>query len=153
MAVRTKEELLNDIKSIIGDSTDDTSIILLEDISDTFDDLESRSTDTEDWKTKYEENDAEWRRKYTDRFFSAEPDDAPDPDPADPGEEKEPMTFEDLFTEAYGSDSLQYLQKEYSLSLNKGRNASLAADTQHTLGFRISYKDLDIVFSHEIVIA
>lgn len=100
MAVRTKEELLNDIKGIIGDSTDDTSIILLEDISDTFDDLESRSTDTEDWKTKYEENDAEWRRKYTDRFFSAEPDDdTPDPDPADPGEEKEPMTFEDLFTE------------------------------------------------------
>ena len=68
MAVRTKEELLNDIKSIIGDSTDDTSIILLEDISDTFDELESRSA--EDWKTKYEENDAEWRRKYTDRFFS-----------------------------------------------------------------------------------
>lgn len=97
MAVRTKEELLNDIKGIIGDSTDDTSIILLEDISDTFDELESRST--EDWKTKYEENDAEWRRKYTDRFFSAEPDDNPDPDPADPGEEKEPMTFEDLFTE------------------------------------------------------
>jgi hypothetical protein len=99
MAVRTKEELLNDIKGIIGESTDDTSIILLEDISDTFDELESRSADTEDWKTKYEENDAEWRRKYTDRFFSADPVDTPDPDPADPGEEKEPMTFEDLFTE------------------------------------------------------
>ena len=98
MAVRTKEELLNDIKGIIGDSTDDTSIILLEDISDTFDDLESRSS--EDWKTKYEENDAEWRRKYTDRFFSAEPDDdTPDPDPADPGEDHTPMNFEDLFTE------------------------------------------------------
>lgn len=98
MAVRTKEELLNDIKGIIGNSTDDTSIILLEDISDTFDDLESRST--EDWKTKYEENDAEWRRKYTDRFFSAEPDDdTPDPDPADPGEDHTPMNFEDLFTE------------------------------------------------------
>lgn len=31
--------------------------------------------------------------------------------------------FEDLFTEAYGNDSVNYLQKEYSLSLNEGRNA------------------------------
>lgn len=31
--------------------------------------------------------------------------------------------FEDLFTEAYGNDSMNYLQKEYSLSLNQGRNA------------------------------
>ena len=99
--VRTKEEILNDIKGIIGESTDDTTIILLEDISDTFDDLESKATDTEDWKTKYEENDAEWRRKYTDRFFSAAPEDeeTPDPDPADPGEDHTPMNFEDLFTE------------------------------------------------------
>ena len=31
--------------------------------------------------------------------------------------------FEDLFVEAYGNDSLNYLQKEYSLSLDNGRNA------------------------------
>ena len=31
--------------------------------------------------------------------------------------------FEDLFTEAYGQDALQYLQKEYTISLSKGRNA------------------------------
>ena len=97
--VRTKEEILNDIKGIIGDNTDDTTIILLEDISDTFDDYESKVTDKEDWKTKYEENDAEWRRKYTDRFFSAEPEDAPDPDPDDPEGRNEPMSFEDLFDE------------------------------------------------------
>ena len=98
MAVRSKEELLNDIKGVIGENTDDTTIILLEDISDTFDDLESKAN-KEDWKTKYEENDAEWRRKYTDRFFSAEPEEAPDPDPEDPEERKEPMSFEDLFDE------------------------------------------------------
>lgn len=97
--VRNKEEILNDIKGIIGDATDDTTIILLEDISDTFDDLESKTTDSEDWKKKYEENDAEWRRKYTDRFFSAAPEDVPDPDPADPGEDHTPMNFEDLFSE------------------------------------------------------
>lgn len=32
-------------------------------------------------------------------------------------------SFEDLFTEAYGQDALQYLQKEYAISLSKGRNA------------------------------
>ena len=32
-------------------------------------------------------------------------------------------SFEDLFTEAYGKDAVNYLQKEYSLSLNNGRNA------------------------------
>ncbi|MBR2800961.1 MAG: DEAD/DEAH box helicase family protein [Erysipelotrichaceae bacterium] len=31
--------------------------------------------------------------------------------------------FEDIFLEAYGNDSLSYLQKEYSLSLDNGRNA------------------------------
>lgn len=31
--------------------------------------------------------------------------------------------FENLFMEAYGNDSVNYLQKEYSLSLNAGRNA------------------------------
>ena len=31
--------------------------------------------------------------------------------------------FEDIFMEAYGNDSVNYLQKEYSLSLNEGRNA------------------------------
>ena len=32
-------------------------------------------------------------------------------------------TFEDLFIDAYGYDSLDYLNKEYSISLNQGRNA------------------------------
>lgn len=32
-------------------------------------------------------------------------------------------SFEDLFMEAYGNDSVNYLHKEYSLSLNEGRNA------------------------------
>lgn len=41
--------------------------------------------------------------------------------------------FEDLFTEAYGNDALNYLQKEYSLSLNQGRNAFIdyVVETDH----------------------
>lgn len=95
MAVRTREEIMESIRTRIGDSTEDEDIALLEDISDTFDDMESRASgDGEDWKTKYEENDKEWRRKYTERFFSK------GEDPEDPEEEEEePKTFEDLFEE------------------------------------------------------
>lgn len=96
MAVRTREEIMESIRTRIGDSTEDEDIAFLEDISDTFDDMESRASgDGEDWKTKYEENDKEWRRKYTERFFSK----GEDPEGPEDPEEEEPKTFEDLFEE------------------------------------------------------
>lgn len=99
MAVRTREEIMESIRTRIGDSTKDEDIAFLEDISDTFDDMESRASgDGEDWKTKYEENDKEWRRKYTERFFSKGEDPEDLEGPEDP-EEEEPKTFEDLFEE------------------------------------------------------
>ena len=74
MAVRTKDELLEIIKGRIGDDTSDETISFLEDITDTLSDYEEKATnsDTEDWKTKYEENDKMWREKYRERFFSKE---------------------------------------------------------------------------------
>ena len=45
----TKEQLLEKIKPIIGDSTDDNVLSLLEDINDTF------NSSDEDYKIKYEE--------------------------------------------------------------------------------------------------
>ena len=70
--VRTKEEILEHIKSKIGDSVDDKDLAMLEDISDTIDDLNSRVNEAGDWKTKYEENDKAWKQKYRDRFFNTE---------------------------------------------------------------------------------
>lgn len=99
MAVRTKEELLNIIKEHLGDDTSDSALQLVEDVSDTFDDLNSH-TDGEDWKTKYEQNDADWRKKYRDRFFNtgnAEGDDKHDSRDEEPDEETEPTTFDELF--------------------------------------------------------
>lgn len=97
--VRTKDEILESYKARLGEEPDDESISFLEDITDTLSDYESKLGDTEDWKSKYEENDKEWRKKYTDRFFSAEPENVPDPDPEDPPENHTPMSFEDLFKE------------------------------------------------------
>lgn len=96
MAVRTREELLDSIRARVGEQTDDETISFLEDVTDTLTDFETRANgDGEDWEQRYKDNDAEWRKKYTERFFSSEPTEPTDPKPKD--EEKNPKTFEDLF--------------------------------------------------------
>lgn len=99
MAVKTREEILETLKTRLGENPDDESISFLEDVTDTLDHFEKRvSGDGTDWKSKYEENDANWRKKYTERFFS----DEPDPDPKSKLEYKPddtPRTFSDLFKE------------------------------------------------------
>lgn len=72
MAVRDRKWIMDTIKSHIGDDTSDASISLLEDMTDTLDDFESKMAGGEDWKSKYEENDKQWREKYTARFFDSE---------------------------------------------------------------------------------
>lgn len=91
MAVRTRDELITAVNTIIGETPDDNGLSLLEDISDTFKSYD----DTEDWKTKYEENDAEWRKRYKERFEGKEViiEEKGDDEP------KEKTKFEDLFEE------------------------------------------------------
>ena len=94
MAVRTKEEILTGLRDMMGDNGNtDEGLALLDDVSDTLSDFETRSKDSTDWKQKYEENDATWRQRYHDRFFNTEGDD-PDPEPEP---EIKPLTFEALF--------------------------------------------------------
>lgn len=94
MAVKTREELLAEVKSRVGIQPDDDTIAFLEDVSDTLTYLETMAKgDGTDWKAKYEENDAEWRKKYTERFYSSDPDPDPEPDVA-----TKPKTFAELFT-------------------------------------------------------
>ena len=99
MAVKTREEILESFKARLGENPDDDSISFLEDVTDTLDDFEKRANgDGTDWKIKYEENDASWRKKYTERFFSDEPDPQPKPEPK-PEPDNTPRTFSDLFKE------------------------------------------------------
>lgn len=96
MAVKSKEEILESLKTRMGENPDDDAISFLEDVSDTLTDFETRANGNgTDWKTKYETNDAEWRKKYTDRFFSSEPDDTSTDDETDAS--AKPKTFADLF--------------------------------------------------------
>ena len=99
MAIKTTEELLASINERFGEDTDDDTLSFIEDITDTMNDLNSKAGDKTDWKTKYEENDASWRKKYKDRFFTNgsgdngynnQIDDIDEPD-------DNPKTFEDLF--------------------------------------------------------
>lgn len=101
MAVVSKEVLLDRIRSMTGgeNAESDESISLLEDISDTFEDLSAQVSQAGDYKKKYEENDAEWRKRYRDRFFSSTGDDGL-PSKDDPPEETETkVTYESLFKE------------------------------------------------------
>lgn len=93
MAVRTTQEIIDALRETFGESPDDTQLAMLEDVSDTFTELNEKAG--EDWKTKYEENDKAWRKRYTDRFSGkADPEyDPPEDDPESP----KPLTYESLF--------------------------------------------------------
>ena len=92
MAIKTIEELMGAVRARVGEDTSDEAIAFVEDVSDTLASL----SNAEDWKQKYEENDAEWRKRYQDRFFNPDKpnDHEPEPDP-----EPKKLTFDELFKE------------------------------------------------------
>lgn len=91
MAKLSKDELVEKVKKYIGDRTDDETIEIIEDITDSID-----SSDADEWKRKYEENDKMWRDKYVSRFFDKKEEYLDTPTEHEE-EEKEYNTYEDLF--------------------------------------------------------
>ena len=98
MAVLSKEEFMNRLKERIGEDTSDEAMTFIEDMTDTFNDMETRSNgqSDEEWKTKYEELDKSWREKYKARFFNSET------TPADVKDDAKEKTYADLFEEREG---------------------------------------------------
>lgn len=92
MAVLSKEDLIAKLSASFGENLSDDNISLLEDVSDTIDSF----SDAEDWKTKYEENDASWRKRYKERF-EGKGNDIHDDD-SEIEHYDAPTKFEDLFT-------------------------------------------------------
>lgn len=86
MAIKTNAELLEQIKSRLGEDSSDEALSFIEDVTDTLNNYESITADTNNWKKKYEDNDKEWREKYKARFFNPEP---------DKGVQNEPQTYDD----------------------------------------------------------
>lgn len=103
MAIRSRDELLELIRGRIGEDTSDEALAFIEDFSDTLTDYEDRISAAGDWKTKYDELDASWRKKYRDRFYSGtsgEDEGGPDRSgalPDDGIDETKALTYEALF--------------------------------------------------------
>lgn len=85
--VRSIEEMMDIVRQRIGDSTEDSDISFIEDISDTLN--AGNSEEVEKLKSENEE----LRKKYRDRFFEKKVEEPEEP------ENTEKTTFEDLFKE------------------------------------------------------
>lgn len=102
MAVKTRDEIMEAIRKRIGEDTSDEAISLLEDVTDTLEDYETRVADKTDWKTKYDEMDASWRKKYMDRFSGKTGEEVKEEQEEQIKDDSEPRTFDELFTEREG---------------------------------------------------
>lgn len=92
-----REELLEKVKNYVGDRTDDESLEIIEDISDSFEESET-AEEVEKIKTDYETKlanlDSEWREKYKARFFSKDGEEREDGEEEDVEEKTD---YSDLF--------------------------------------------------------
>lgn len=99
MAIVSNEDLIQRVTALIGESTTDENISLIEDVTDTLQDYTNRTQDSTNWQEKYNENDREWRKRYTERFSnnSSQGDEKPLPPSETQIDEK--LTFDSLFKE------------------------------------------------------
>ena len=99
MAVLEKEAFMNLIKAKIGDSTSDEDLKFLEDVTDTYNDLEQKSNgeSTNEWEEKYNNLDKEWREKYKARFFQTDNEDENNINNNNEDENKDDIQIDDLF--------------------------------------------------------
>ena len=106
MAVLSHDDFMSAVKGLAGDNADDNTLTMIENFTDTFNDLETRANDTTDWKSKYEQNDNEWREKYKARFFEGSagttPDDVMRDQKEDITDDGKDISFDDLFKEREG---------------------------------------------------
>lgn len=86
----TKEELISRIKAYTGDRTDDDTLSLMEDVSDSL-----TVDDSEDWHTKYDD----LAKKYKDRFTESVKIDDDKKDDEKEEEVNEDITTDDLFSD------------------------------------------------------
>lgn len=83
-----KEELITKVKGYIGDRTDDESISLIEDITDSFEE----STDNSEEMDRLKSENEDLRRKYIERFTVSDLEETG-------GEPVEMNSYDDLFKE------------------------------------------------------
>ena len=100
--ILSKEELMTEMKSIIGERTDDEAIKFIEDVTDTIDAFEEQNNENNEnneWKSKYEEIIT----KYKERFFNCNEQEVDKNEKSEEETEEEtednPETYDELFEE------------------------------------------------------
>lgn len=95
MSVLTSDEFKSTVEKIVGDDLSDEKLKIMEDLTDTYNDLQTKITEQGDYKTKYEENDKAWREKYASRFMEGGTNVEQTNEPQIP--EKKCYKYDDLF--------------------------------------------------------
>ena len=102
MAVLSKDEYFARLHSRLAEDTSDEGISFLEDMTDTYNDMESRANgDGVNWEQRYKDLDESWKKRYSHRFFSGGGGNIPDcGSPSAEADEYTPesITVESLFT-------------------------------------------------------
>ena len=103
MAILNREEFFAKLQGYIGEDKSDSGIAFLEDMTDTYNDMENRvKGDGENWEQKYKDLDESWRNRYRHRFFAGDVRGVPESvTKVDETEQYDPdeIKVEDLFTE------------------------------------------------------
>lgn len=94
--VKNKDEIMEEIRTYIGDRADDQTIALVENISDTLDDYAAHG----DYDKKLMAVEEAWRRKYIDRFMNGgENTHEVEKTEDEEKDRSEEITIDDLYTE------------------------------------------------------
>ena len=71
MAVLTRDDFFDRVQKIVGTDTSDDSLTFIEDMTDTYNNLDEKANgDGTDWEQRYKDLDEAWKEKYKKRFFS-----------------------------------------------------------------------------------
>ena len=101
MAVLTREQFMEKLNTLTDGKTDDDTLTMIQDFSDTFKSLEEKE-DVEAVRGEYEEKlktlDETWRNKYRDAFFNGT-EEKKEEEEEEEEEKEEPHKYEDLFKE------------------------------------------------------
>lgn len=102
MAVLTREQFMEKLNTLTDGKTDDDTLTMIQDFSDTFKSLEEKE-DVEavrgDYEAKLKSLDDTWRKKYRDAFFNGAEEKKDEEYKEDEEEKEEPHTYEELFKE------------------------------------------------------
>ena len=97
--VKTKEEILVELKAYIGERTDDETVSLVENVTDTLSDMEKNGNA----EARVKEVEDMWRTKYMERFFDGDKEEkiteVKEDVETEEKDRSEEIKIEDLYTE------------------------------------------------------